>query len=63
MAAADIILCEAGGRLVGADGRSLTYNGALALQGATIGAGPGLIGPLLTELAAKNSLKPAADSP
>jgi myo-inositol-1(or 4)-monophosphatase len=63
MAAADIILCEAGGELVGADGHPLTYNGALALQGATIGAGPDLIGPLLAELAAKNSLKTAPDSP
>lgn len=63
LAAADIILCEAGGRLVGADGTPPTYNGPLALQGATIGAGPGLTGPLLKELAAKNSLKSNPDSP
>jgi len=63
MAAADIILCEAGGRLVGANGGALTYNGALALQGATIAAGPGLTGPLLAELAEKNLLKTAPVSP
>jgi myo-inositol-1(or 4)-monophosphatase len=63
MAAADIILEESGGRLVGADGGPLAYNRAAAVQGATIGAGAGLIGPLLAELAAKNLLKPAGDSP
>ena len=63
MAAADIILNEAGGRLVGPDGIPLTYNGPLARQGATIGSGPGLTGPLLAELAAKNSLKTRPDSP
>ncbi len=63
MAAADIILNEAGGRLVGPDGGLLGYNGPLAFQGATIAAGPGLTGPLLAELAAKNSLKPRPVSP
>jgi len=63
MAAADVILNEAGGRLVGPDGSPLAYNGPLALQGATVAAGPGLTGPLLAELAAKNSLKPRPDSP
>ena len=53
LAAADIILSEAGGRLVGADGRGLSYNSPAALQGATIAAGPGLIAPLLAELRAK----------
>jgi myo-inositol-1(or 4)-monophosphatase len=63
LAAADIILAEAGGRLVGADGRGLAYNRAQAVQGATIAAGPGLIAALLTELVAKNSLKTRIDSP
>ena len=63
MAAADIVLSEAGGQLVGPDGALLTYNGPLALQGATIASGPGLTGPLLAELAAKNSLKTRPDSP
>ncbi|MBN9545646.1 MAG: 3'(2'),5'-bisphosphate nucleotidase CysQ [Alphaproteobacteria bacterium] len=63
MAAADIILGEAGGRLVGSDDTLLTYNGPLALQGATIAAGPGLTGPLLAGIAAKNSLKTRPDSP
>ena len=63
MAAADIVLGEAGGRLVGPDGSPLAYNSPLALQGATIGSGPGLTGPLLAELAAKNSLKSRPDSP
>ena len=62
LAAADIILAEAGGRLVGADGADLRYNRAQAIQGATVAAGPGLIGPLLAELAAKNSLKAGAKS-
>ncbi|MEO8895918.1 MAG: inositol monophosphatase family protein, partial [Rhizomicrobium sp.] len=63
MAAADIILAEAGGQLVGPDGNPLVYNRASALQGATIASGPGLIHPLLAELTAKNSLKPRPDSP
>jgi len=63
LAAADIILAEAGGRLVGADGQPLAYNRPSALQGATIAAGHGLIPPLLAELAAKNLLKPHHDSP
>ncbi len=63
LAAADIILTEAGGRLVGADGLPLSYNRPDALQGATIAAGRALIAPLLAELAAKNSLRPRADSP
>jgi myo-inositol-1(or 4)-monophosphatase len=63
MAAADMILSEAGGQLVGADGQPLTYNLAPALQGASIAAGLGLITPLLAELAAKNSLKTRPDSP
>ena len=63
MAAADIILSEAGGQLVGTDGQPLTYNQAPALQGTTIAAGPGLITSLLAELAAKNSLKTRPDSP
>ena len=62
LAAADIILAEAGGQLVGADGATLSYNRPQALQGATIAAGPRLIAPLLTELAAKNSLKSAPKS-
>jgi len=63
MAAADIVLAEAGGQLVGPDGDPLLYNRASALQGATIASGPGLIQPLLAELAAKNSLKSRPDSP
>ena len=63
MAAADMILTEAGGRLTGPDGQPLCYNRASALQGATIAAGPGLVQPLLVELAAKNSLKTRPDSP
>jgi myo-inositol-1(or 4)-monophosphatase len=63
LAAADIILQEAGGRLVGGDGTPLAYNGAAAVQGATIAAGPDLLDPLMRELAAKNLLKPATDSP
>jgi myo-inositol-1(or 4)-monophosphatase len=63
LAAADIILTEAGGRLVGGNGAPLVYNGAAAVQGATIAAGPALLGPLMTELATKNLLKPAPDSP
>ena len=62
LAAADIILAEAGGRLVGADGETLSYNRPQAFQGATVGAGPQLIAPLLGELAAKNSLKSAPKS-
>ena len=62
LAAADIILAEAGGRLVGADGAPLRYNRAEAIQGATIAAGPELIAPLFAQLAAKNSLKPAIKS-
>lgn len=62
LAAADIILAEAGGQLVGADGARLRYNRAQAMQGATIAAGPSLIAPLLAELAAKNSLKAVAKS-
>ena len=62
LAAADIILAEAGGGLVGADGAPLRYNRAETLQGATIAACPELIGPLLAQLAAKNSLKSAAKS-
>ena len=63
LAAADIILTEAGGRLLGADGLPFAYNRASALQGATIAAGPELIQPLLAELAAKNLLKNRPDSP
>jgi myo-inositol-1(or 4)-monophosphatase len=63
LAAADIILSEAGGRLVDGDGQPLAYNRPSAIQGATIASGPGLIQPLLAELVAKNSLKPRADSP
>lgn len=62
LAAADIILAEAGGRLVGGDGAPLRYNRAEAIQGATVGAGPDLIAPLLAQLTAKNSLKPQAKS-
>ena len=49
--------------LVGADNRPLTYNRASAVQGATVAAGPGLIRPMLAELAAKNSLKTSPVSP
>jgi myo-inositol-1(or 4)-monophosphatase len=63
LAAADIVLSEAGGMLVGADNRPLTYNRASAVQGATVAAGPGLIRPMLAELAAKNSLKTRPVSP
>jgi myo-inositol-1(or 4)-monophosphatase len=62
LAAADIILSEAGGRLVGADGGTLRYNRTEAIQGATIAAGPELIAPLLAQLAAKNLLKAVAKS-
>jgi myo-inositol-1(or 4)-monophosphatase len=57
LAAADIIIREAGGRLVDLDGREPVYNVPAAIQGATIAAGPGLIDPLLTALRQKNSLK------
>jgi myo-inositol-1(or 4)-monophosphatase len=57
LAAADIILAEAGGQLVNLDGKEATYNGPSAIQGATIAAGPGLIHPLLAALREKNSLK------
>ena len=63
LAAADIILGEAGGKLVDAAGKPLAYNRSRAVQGATIAAGPGLIAPLIAELAEKNSLKPPADLP
>jgi myo-inositol-1(or 4)-monophosphatase len=63
LAAADIILGEAGGRLVDADGLPLAYNGARAVQGATVAAGAGLLAPLLAELRTKNSLKASTDSP
>jgi myo-inositol-1(or 4)-monophosphatase len=63
LAAADIILSEAGGQVVGPDNLLLAYNRAPALQGATIAAGPDLIPALLAELAAKNLLKPRPDSP
>jgi 3'-phosphoadenosine 5'-phosphosulfate (PAPS) 3'-phosphatase len=63
LAAAYNILQEAGGRLGGGDGTPLAYNGAAAVQGATIAAGPDLLDPLMRELAAKNLLKPATDSP
>jgi myo-inositol-1(or 4)-monophosphatase len=63
LAAADIILGEAGGRLVDGGGQPLSYNRPSAIQSATIAAGSGLIQPLLDELAAKNSLKGRADSP
>jgi myo-inositol-1(or 4)-monophosphatase len=62
LAAADIILEEAGGKLVGPDDRPLTYNRPAAVQGATIAAGLGLIQPLLAELRAKNSLKTRPDT-
>ena len=63
LAAADILLAEAGGALVGGDGRLLAYNRANPAHGATVAAGPSLIQPLLAELRAKNSLKPGPDSP
>jgi len=58
LAAADIILTEAGGQLVDLDGKRPVYNGPAAIQGATIAAGPGLIAPLLAVVQEKNSLKP-----
>lgn len=63
LAAADIIVSEAGGQLVDSTGKPLAYNRSRAVQGATIAAGPGLIAPLIAELAEKNSFKPPADSP
>lgn len=57
LAAADIILHEAGGQIVDLDGRMPVYNGPEAVQGATVAAGPGLIQPLLAALRQKNSLK------
>jgi len=57
LAAADIILTEAGGQLVNLDGRKPLYNGPAAIQGATVAAGPKLIDPLLAALRQKNSLK------
>jgi myo-inositol-1(or 4)-monophosphatase len=57
LAAADVILAEAGGQLVDLDGRKPVYNNPAAIQGATIAAGPGLIEPLLAALREKNSLK------
>jgi myo-inositol-1(or 4)-monophosphatase len=62
LAAADLVLTEAGGLLVGADGAGLRYNRTQAIQGATIAAGPALIAPLLAGLEAKNSLKAGAKS-
>jgi myo-inositol-1(or 4)-monophosphatase len=63
LAAADIILTEAGGQLVDGNGQPLAYNRPSAIQGATIASGPGLVQPLLAELATKNSLKTRTDSP
>jgi myo-inositol-1(or 4)-monophosphatase len=63
LAAADIILDEAGGCLVGPDARPPSYNQPAAAQGSTIAAGRALIEPLLAMLAAKNSLKTRPDSP
>ena len=63
LAAADMILSEAGGQLAGSDGKPLAYNRAPAMQGATVAAGPGLVKHLRAELAAKNSLKTRPDSP
>jgi myo-inositol-1(or 4)-monophosphatase len=63
LAAADIILSESGGRLVDSQEQPLVYNRALAVQGATVAAGPALIGPLLAELREKNSLNSRPDTP
>ncbi|MGH6829394.1 MAG: 3'(2'),5'-bisphosphate nucleotidase CysQ [Rhizomicrobium sp.] len=62
LAAADIIISEAGGRLVSAGGGELGYNSPETVQGATIAACGPLIAPLLAELKAKNLLKADADS-
>ena len=62
LAAADVVLEEAGGKLVDADGGPAIYNRPAAVQGATIAAGPDLIRPLLAELQAKNSLKTRPDT-
>ena len=62
LAAADIILGEAGGRLVDQQGHALIYNRASAVQGATVAAGPALVGPLLAELREKNSLNSRPDT-
>ena len=57
LAAADIVLSEAGGALVDEEDRLPVYNNAAAIQGTTVAAGPQLIQPLLAELRKKNSLK------
>ncbi len=62
LAAADVILSEAGGLLAGPDGAPLRYNRPQAIQGATIAAGPGLVPPLLAMLREKNSLKARPNS-
>ena len=52
LAAADLIIWEAGGRLTGTSGEKLLYNQPAAAQRATIAAGPKLHGLLLAKISA-----------
>jgi myo-inositol-1(or 4)-monophosphatase len=66
LAAADLILWEAGGILTDAAGQKLIYNRPSAAQRATIGAGPKLQPLLLAKIAAdatKNACEALPDSP
>jgi myo-inositol-1(or 4)-monophosphatase len=52
LAAADLVIWEAGGKLTGTDGQELIYNQPPAAQRATVAAGPELHALLLARLAA-----------
>lgn len=52
LAAADLILARAGGRLVGLDGQPLAYNRPDVRHGVLCAGSPALVGPLVRELAA-----------
>ena len=57
LAAADIILTEAGGKLTTHDGRVLRYNGTEAIQPSVVGAGPALHAELLKRVGHLNLQK------
>jgi myo-inositol-1(or 4)-monophosphatase len=66
LAAADLLIWEAGGKLTGAEGPPLLYNQAAAAQRATIAAGPRLHAALLACIspdATKITWKTGPDSP
>lgn len=50
IAAADLILSEAGGRLSGGEGQPVTYNSETPVHGMLVASGGGLAGPLLAAL-------------